>query len=88
LEERAGFTLTPVQPDVRLDYPFAIWAGSQATPESRQAAANFREFLLSEAQQQALPQFGFEPADSSPPTVQIDGQAAWALLRWAERELE
>jgi hypothetical protein len=88
LEERASFTLTPVQPDVRLDYPFAIWTGSQATPEGRQAAANFREFLLSTAQQQALPQFGFEPAGNSTPTVQIDGPAAWTLLRWAERELE
>jgi ABC-type Fe3+ transport system substrate-binding protein len=88
LEERADFTLTPVQPDVRLDYPFAIWTGSRATPESRQAAANFHDFLLSEAQQQALPQFGFEPANGSTPTVQIDGQAVWALLRWAERELE
>ncbi len=88
LQDRTDFTLTPVQPDVHLDYPFAIWTGNRATPESRQAAANFRDFLLSEAQQQALPQFGFEPAGSSAPTVQIDGQAAWALLRWAERELE
>jgi ABC-type molybdate transport system substrate-binding protein len=88
LEDRADFTLMPVQPDVRLDYPFAIWSGSQATPEGRQAATNFRDFLLSEAQQQALPQFGFEPAGGSTPTVQIDGQAAWALSRWAERELE
>ncbi len=82
------FTLTPAQPDVYLDYPLAIWTGSQATPTGQQAAAQFRDFLLSDPQQQALANFSFEPAGAAPPmSVQIDGPAAWALLRFAEQEL-
>jgi ABC-type sulfate transport system substrate-binding protein len=82
------FTLTPPQPDVYLDYPLAIWTGSQATPAGQQTAAQFRDFLLSDSQQQALANFSLEPAGAAPPTsVQIDGPAAWALLRLAEQEL-
>ena len=81
------FTLIPAQPDIRLDYPFAIWAGSQATPANQQAAAQFRDYLLDDTQQQVLAEFSFEPAGTLTTTVEIDGPAAWALLRFAEQEL-
>lgn len=83
------FTLTPAQPNVSLDYPFAIWAGNRVTPEAKQAALEFRQFLLSEGQQKRLAEFSLEPAGSTPPnSVQVDGQAAINLLRWAERVLQ
>ena len=88
LQDRAKeFAITPAQPDVTLDYPFAILTGSQATPEGQQAAAAFRDFLLSEPQQNALAGFSFDRAGLSPAGVQADGAAALALFRWAEREL-
>ena len=88
LDQSPDFTVIPAEPKVNLDYPFAIWAGSQATPETKQAAAAFRNFLLSEAQQNKLADFFFERAGTTPPdTLQIDSQAAINLLRWAEREI-
>ncbi|MEW5957240.1 MAG: substrate-binding domain-containing protein [Chloroflexota bacterium] len=87
LQNRPDFTITPAQFNVRLDYPFTIWAGSQATPAGKQAAAAFRDFLLSEAQQSTLPNFFFERAGTATPAVQVDGDAALTLLRWADREL-
>ncbi len=88
LDQSNEFSISPANPNVSLDYPFAIWAGSQATPEGQQAAAAFRDFLLSQAQQNALAAFSFEPAGAVVPnSVQADGQAAINLLRWAEREL-
>ncbi len=87
LQDRPDFTLTPAQFNVILDYPFAIWAGSQSTPAGKQAAAAFRDFLLSEAQQDTLPNFFFERASAANPAIQADGEAALTLLRWADREL-
>jgi hypothetical protein len=88
LQNRPDFSITPLQPNVILDYPFAIWAGNQATPESQQAAAAFRDFLLAETQQSALADFFLDRAGADTSTsIQVDGQAALALFRWAEREL-
>ena len=87
LHNRPEFSLTPVQPDVQLDYPLAIWSGSQSNQASQQAAAQFRDFLLSSNQQQLLANFGLEPAGAVTTTVELDGPAAWALLRFAEQEL-
>jgi ABC-type molybdate transport system substrate-binding protein len=88
MQNRPDFTITPAQPRVTLDYPLAIWAGRGATPESQQAAIAFRDFLLAEAQQSALADFFFDRASAGTADgVQVDGQAALALFRWAEREL-
>jgi ABC-type molybdate transport system substrate-binding protein len=88
LDQSPDFTITPAEPNVNLDYPFAIWAGRQATPEAKQAAVAFRNFLLSEAQQNNLANFFFERAGTAPPdSLQLDSQAAINLLRWAEREI-
>jgi len=57
LQNRPDFTITPVQPAIVLDYPFAIWTGNRATPETQAAAKEFRDFLLSEAQQNTWPIF-------------------------------
>lgn len=88
LQNRPDFTTTPPQPNVNLDYPFAIWTGNHATPEAQAAAQAFRDFLLSEAQQQTLADFHLNRAGTNEPdSVQLDGPAALALFRWAEREL-
>ena len=87
LDKRTDFSLTLAQPDVQLDYPVAIWTGSQSSPAGQQAAAQFRDFLLSANQQQALANFGLEPAAALTTTVKVDGSAGWALLRFAEQEL-
>lgn len=88
LQNRPDFTTTPAQPNVVLDYPFAVWTGNRTTPEAQAAAQEFRNFLLSEAQQNTLADFYFDRAGSSGAGgVDIDGQAALALYRWAEREL-
>lgn len=88
LDQSTDFTVMPVEPQVNLDYPFAIWAGSQATPKTKQAAVAFRDFLLSKAQQSKLANFSFEQAGlTGPDGVEIDGQTAINLLHWAEREI-
>ena len=87
LDQRSDFTLSPVEPKVTLDYPFAIWTGSQLSAESQQAAAAFRDFLRSDSQQRALANFYFEPASSTNNGVQADGSAAQRLLDWSNREL-
>lgn len=87
LADRPDFTITPAQYPVTLDYPFAIWAGSRATPEEQQAAAAFRDFLLSQRSQEQLAGFHFSPAGTaSADSVQVEPAAALTLLRWAERE--
>lgn len=85
LDQNSNFSLIPVEPAIALDYPFAVLAGSQVTPEAQAAAEAFRAFLLTEAQQAALANFGLDRAAPSP--VQIDSAAANRLVSWAEREL-
>jgi hypothetical protein len=87
LQNRPDFTTTPVQPAIALNYPFAIWNGNHATPATQTAAREFRNYLLSESQQNALTQFHLDRAGSSESGITVDGQAALALYRWAEREL-
>ncbi len=86
LDSKAGFSLLPVQPATALDYPLAVYSGSQAvTPAQAEAVAAFRAFLLEPAQQQALAQHGLQPAGSG--GVSADGRAARRLLAWSEREI-
>lgn len=86
LNSKAGFTLQPVQPAVTLDYPLAVYSGSQAvTPAQAEAVAAFRTFLLEPAQQQALAGYGLQPAGSS--AISADGRATRRLLAWSEREI-
>lgn len=85
LPSRTDFTLTPLQPGVTLDYPFAIWTGAPAAQQD--AARLFRAFLLEETRQQALAGFALDPANTAQPGVQADGDAVQALLRWVERVL-
>lgn len=85
LHERNNFTLSPAEPGVVLNYPFAIFANSP--PPAQEAARAFRSFLLEGAQQNALADFHFEPADGGQPGVQVDGTAAQRLLDWANRVL-
>jgi hypothetical protein len=88
LHQKNDFLITSATPPVRLDYPFLIWQGRGATDNGQQAAAAFRDFLLMPAQQNKLANYYFDPATpDTTGTVQADGDAALALLRWAEREL-
>lgn len=79
------FTLTPTQPEVVLDYPLAIFSGSQ--PEAKAAAQAFRRFLLEEAQQKALAEISLDAAGANTGGVQLDGTAAQRLQDWANRRL-
>jgi hypothetical protein len=88
LHQKNDFLITPATPPIRLDYPFLIWQGRGATEAGQQAAAAFRDFLLMPAQQSKLTDYYFDPASpAATGAVQADGDAALALLRWAEREL-
>ncbi|MEM7347617.1 MAG: hypothetical protein AAF485_25560 [Chloroflexota bacterium] len=85
LQGNADFSITPAQPNVVLDYPFAVWAGSQSTPDAQQAAQSFYQHLLSQSEQSKLANFSLEKAGDNFSTVQTDGQAGLALLRFAEQ---
>lgn len=85
LDTRTDFTITPSQPNVNLDYPFAIWSGSQ--PEVKAAARAFRDFLLESNQQNALAEFFYDPAGTGQGGVQVDGLAVQRLLDWTNRGL-
>jgi hypothetical protein len=87
LSSRPDFAITPMQPVVALDYPFAIRTDSALSTKQRAAAVAFRDFLLSQTQQNALANFYFDRAGANPNRVQVDGAAALALQRWIEREL-
>jgi hypothetical protein len=89
LQGRSDFTLTPVEPNVTLDYPFVILTGPQVRPEAQAAANNFRQFLLSPEQQAKLADFFLDPASAPPGPVQVqaDASAVERLLSWADRVL-
>ncbi len=88
LNQSDAFSVLPAEPAVVLDYPFVIWAGNQSTPEARQAAQQFAQFLLEAEQQNALAAHGFDPAGAGQSAIQVDGQAARRLLSWAGRVLQ
>jgi hypothetical protein len=46
------------------DHPYAILDAEWVTPDQREAAAQFREFLLSEPTQELALQYGFRPANT------------------------
>jgi ABC-type molybdate transport system substrate-binding protein len=85
LTQKSDFIITPTQPNVILDYPLAIWNGSQ--PEAKEAVQAFRAFLLESTQQNGLAEHFFDPATASQGQVQVDGTAAQRLLDGANRWL-
>jgi hypothetical protein len=89
LQNRADFTLTPVEPNVTLDYPFVILTGPQVSPEAQETARRFRQFLLEPNQQANLDNSFFDRATADPVqnSVQADAAAVDRLLGWAERVL-
>ncbi len=54
------------------DHPYAILNAEWVTPEEREAAALFRDFLLAPDTQALALQYGFRPADPSVPIVTDD----------------
>lgn len=85
LDKKSDFILTPAQPDVRFDYPLAVF--SQASPAAQQAAIAFRAFLLDAGQQNSLNTVFLDPASASSAGVQADGDAVQQLLDLAGRVL-
>ena len=78
LDQRPDFIITPAQPGLNLDYPLAIRADA---PQAEQDAARlFRQFLLGEAQQNILANFGFDRAATGAPGIQIDGAPVQTLF--------
>ncbi|MBX0326542.1 extracellular solute-binding protein [Oscillochloris sp. ZM17-4] len=69
------------------DHPYVVLRAPWVTPEQRQAAGQFRDFLLSrEVQQLALDQYGFRPAS---PQVQINpGDPASPFGRYAAQGIQ
>lgn len=69
------------------DHPYAILSAPWVSPEQRQAAEQFRDFLLSrEIQQLALDTYGFRPAS---PQIQINpGDPASPFGRYASSGIQ
>lgn len=55
------------------DHPFVVLEGEWVSDEQRAAARVFRDFLLSQAQQQRAVEFGFRPAQAG---IALDGAAS------------
>jgi hypothetical protein len=85
LTGRTDFTITPTQPGVALDFPYAVWSGSST--EAKTTAMAFRDFVLQESQQARLAQHNLEPAGATSDGVQIDGNGVQRLLDWTNRGL-
>lgn len=64
---------------VRLEYPFAIWAGGETSAAEKNAALAFQRFLLSEAQQRKALSFGLRPGD---PGVSVSATEDSLFVRW------
>lgn len=72
VQSRWGETIQIVYPDPIswFDFPYAIYMGNETSAEEKQAALDFKEFLLSAEQQAIALDFGLRPAC---PECPIDG---------------
>jgi len=70
VENRWGETLQIIYPDPIswFDFPFSIYMGSETSAEEKQAALDFKEFLLSAEQQAIALEYGLRPACPECPT--------------------
>ena len=64
LQQRGQQTLEIVYPDpiAWFDFPYAIYMGKETSAVEKQAALDFKDFLLSANQQAAALEFGLRPA--------------------------
>jgi hypothetical protein len=85
LPQKTGFTILPADPPVSLDYPLAI--RNDASPQEKQAVQSFRQFLLQPEQQQALATYSLSSTVTGSTGVQLDGEAAYRLVSWADRAI-
>ena len=72
VQSRWGETIQIIYPDPIswFDFPYAIYMGGETSAEEKQAALDFKEFLLSAEQQAIALEFGLRPAC---PECPIDG---------------
>jgi hypothetical protein len=70
VQNRWGETLQIVYPDPIswFDFPFSIYMGNETSADQKQAALDFKEFLLSADQQAIALEFGLRPACPECPT--------------------
>ena len=70
-----GQNLVLIYPEANIwsNHPYALVTGNWVTPAKREGARQFRQFLLSPAQQEKALQFGFRPAV---PTISIAGSTS------------
>ena len=70
VEARWGEPIQIIYPDPIswFDFPFSIYMGSETSAEEKQAALEFKEFLLSADQQAVALEFGLRPACPECPT--------------------
>ncbi len=62
------------------DFPYAIYMGKETSAVAKNAALDFKRFLLSEEQQKATLKFGLRPAN---PNVPPQGEDS-LIARWSE----
>lgn len=88
---RGDFTTVRPEYDLYFDYPYILRADLAPNSPEQGMAQAFGDYLLAEAQTD-LETYGFTPAAAGPAgadparRIQPGGEAALALLRWAERE--
>lgn len=63
------------------EHPYATLSAPWVTPEQQQAAAQFRDFLLSEPTQQLALQYGFRPANAQVPVISNDANNPFNALQ-------
>jgi ABC-type molybdate transport system substrate-binding protein len=70
VESRWGETIQIVYPDPIswFDFPFAIYMGNETSAEEKQAALEFKDYLLSAEQQAIALEYGLRPACPECPT--------------------
>ncbi|HEY4690148.1 MAG TPA: substrate-binding domain-containing protein [Anaerolineae bacterium] len=85
----SAFTLRYASTAIVFDFPFAVWVGAEtnATPDAanrrqaeRQAALQFHDYLLQDAQQRRVEAFGLRPASGTAANGQDSLFARWASL--------
>ena len=84
-----SFTLRYASAAVAFDFPFAVWAGADPVvvtvdparkQAERQAALQFRDYVLQDAQQRRAEAFGLRPASGAAGVGQDSLFARWATL--------
>ena len=67
------------------DFPFTIWVGPETSALEKNAALQFQQYLLDEAQQQAALVYGLRPAN---PNIAMNATPESLFIKWQDRGVE